>query len=99
MRELYASKESYCFCLHELLIRPIKGRGYLIARGEILDQGRNVAEILNELGVANQEGIQEHRQEESMGPPKLYPQILYLYFHYLFPFQTTPCNIGIHSFI
>ena len=60
-----------------------------------------------EIGVANQGGIQDTRKQEATEsshrstipklkdiPPKLYPQILYLYFHYLSPFQATPCNGG-----
>ena len=41
-------------CKH---LKPIKRKGELIARGEILDQDRNVVEILIELEVANKEGM------------------------------------------
>ena len=37
----------------------IKGRGELIAKGWILDQGGYIAKISNKLGVAIQEGIQD----------------------------------------
>ena len=84
-------KKMVFFYLVEVLLKLIKGRVVLIASW---DQGESVAKISNVLGVANEEGIQDLiRQEVVMSsryyvepklngiPSKLYPQILYLYFH------------------
>ena len=76
--------------LYEVLLRPKKGRGGLIGRGEILDQGTNVAGIFNGLKRSCKTNNAKRQHDRSLlgcynetqgSPPKAPPNLSYLSFY------------------
>ena len=48
----------------------MKGRESSLSRSRYWDKVRITAKLLNGLGVVNQEGIQDHRQQEALKPSR-----------------------------